>query len=82
MVSEQTAEWSAMVQKHRKAEWELHKQQVDAGREEMKRVIDVVKVNQDKQLQMKHDKLVKKMLFSFPGRGCLKKSRKITFMTL
>ena len=65
LVSEQTAEWSAMVEKHRKAEWELHKQQVDAGREEMKKLIEIVKVNQEKQLQVKHDKLVCRIYKNF-----------------
>ena len=63
LVIEQTSEWSTMIEKHKKAEWELHKQQVDASREEMKKLIEIVQVNQNKQLQIKHDKLAERIFF-------------------
>ncbi|XP_051174299.1 1-phosphatidylinositol 4,5-bisphosphate phosphodiesterase-like [Leptopilina boulardi] len=61
MAIEQTTEWTTMVEKQRKVEWELHQQQVIASREEMKRLIEIVQINQTKQLQAKHDKDIKDM---------------------
>lgn len=49
-----------MVEKHQKEEWEMNKKQIAAGREEFKKVIEIVQANQNKQLQIKQDKWVKK----------------------
>ncbi|CAG5089760.1 5-bisphosphate phosphodiesterase (Drosophila melanogaster) [Cotesia congregata] len=56
LVKEQTAQWSAMMEKQRKEEWELHKVHVQAGKDEFKRVMEVVQTQQVKQLQIKQDK--------------------------
>lgn len=56
LVKEQTAQWSAMMEKQRKEEWELHKVHVQAGKDEFKRVMEAVQAQQVKQLQIKQDK--------------------------
>ncbi|XP_076235984.1 1-phosphatidylinositol 4,5-bisphosphate phosphodiesterase isoform X1 [Calliopsis andreniformis] len=61
VISEQTTQWSQMVERQRKEEWELLKAQADAGREEFKKIIDVVLASQVKQLQARHDKEIKDM---------------------
>ncbi|CAK9818631.1 1-phosphatidylinositol 4,5-bisphosphate phosphodiesterase [Anthophora plagiata] len=61
VISEQTAQWSAMVERQRKEEWELLKTQTEAAREEFKKLIEVVQASQVKQLQAKHDKDMKDM---------------------
>lgn len=58
VISEQTTQWSAMVEKQRKEEWELLKIQTESAREEFKKLIEIVQANQVKQLQVKHDKYV------------------------
>lgn len=58
VISEQTAQWSAMMEKQRKEEWELLKNQTQSSRDELKRLIEIVQATQVKQLQTKHDKLV------------------------
>lgn len=57
-ISEQTAQWSEMMEKQRKEEWELLKNQIQASRDELKKLIEVVQATQVKQMQAKHDKLV------------------------
>lgn len=44
------------MEKQRKELWELNKTQIAAGREDFKKVIEVVQANQVKQLQIKQDK--------------------------
>lgn len=58
VISEQTAQWSAMMEKQRKEEWELLKNQTQGSRDELKRLIEIVQATQVKQMQAKHDKLV------------------------
>lgn len=58
VISEQTAQWSAMMEKQRKEEWELLKNQTQGSRDELKRLIGIVQATQVKQMQAKHDKLV------------------------
>lgn len=63
VISEQTAQWSAMVERQRKEEWEMLKSHTESGREEFKKLIEVVQASQVKQLQAKHDKFVHHQFF-------------------
>lgn len=47
-----------MMEKQRKEEWELLKNQTQGSRDELKRLIEIVQATQVKQMQAKHDKLV------------------------
>lgn len=58
VISEQTAQWSSMMEKQRKEEWELLKNQTQSCRDELKRLIEVVQATQVKQMQAKQDRLV------------------------
>lgn len=58
LINEQTAQWSAMVEKQKKDEWQLQKAFAETSKEEMKKIIGVVQVEQNKMLQVKHDKYV------------------------
>lgn len=58
VISEQTTQWSSMMERQRKEEWELLKNQTESCREEFKKLIEVVQASQMKQLQAKHDKYV------------------------
>ncbi|XP_011155850.2 1-phosphatidylinositol 4,5-bisphosphate phosphodiesterase [Solenopsis invicta] len=59
IISEQTVQWSTMMEKQRKEEWELLKNQTQNSRDELKRLIEVVQATQVKQMQAKHDKDIK-----------------------
>lgn len=63
VISEQTAQWSAMMEKQRKEEWELLKNQTQGSRDELKRLIEIVQATQVKQMQAKHDKLVQVLIY-------------------
>lgn len=65
IISEQTAQWSAMMEKQRKEEWELLKNQTQSSRDELKRLIEVVQATQVKLMQAKHDKLVHAIYSSY-----------------
>ncbi|KAF7989040.1 hypothetical protein HCN44_007350 [Aphidius gifuensis] len=55
-VKEQTTQWSELLAKHRKEEWDLHKTHIQAGKGDYKKVMEAVITNQMKQLQIKQDK--------------------------
>ncbi|XP_015595890.1 1-phosphatidylinositol 4,5-bisphosphate phosphodiesterase [Cephus cinctus] len=61
VINEQTSQWSAMMERQRKEEWELLKTHIQNSREEMKKLIEVVQATQNKQLQAKQDKDIKDM---------------------
>lgn len=54
-----------MVERQRKEEWEMLKSHTEVGRDEFKRLIDIVQANQVKQLQAKHDKYARLYLYNF-----------------
>lgn len=56
LISEQTAQWTQMMEKQRKEEWELQKTQLEASREEIKACMPTVQAQQVKLLEAKHDK--------------------------
>lgn len=56
LVAEQTAQWSAMVEKQRKDEWTLQQTQIKGSKDELKSVLPAAQANQMKQLEAKHDK--------------------------
>lgn len=54
-----------MMEKQRKEEWDLLKNQTQSSRDELKRLIEIVQATQIKQLQTKHDKLVHNTIYLF-----------------
>lgn len=61
LVSEQTSQWSEMVERHRKEEWETMKQQLTDQQDVLKRLMEVVQATQIKQLEAKHEREIKEM---------------------
>ncbi|XP_008206467.2 1-phosphatidylinositol 4,5-bisphosphate phosphodiesterase isoform X1 [Nasonia vitripennis] len=61
LISEQTTQWTQMMEKQRKEEWELQKVQLEASKEEIKACIPAVQANQVKLLEAKLAKDIKEM---------------------
>lgn len=51
-------QWSEMIDRHRKEEWELLKNHLDEQKEALNRVIETVQASQMKQLEAKYERLV------------------------
>ncbi|XP_065226252.1 1-phosphatidylinositol 4,5-bisphosphate phosphodiesterase-like isoform X1 [Planococcus citri] len=61
MIADQVMQWSEMIDRHRKEEWELLKNQVTEQREALDKVIELVQSNQFKQLEAKYERDLKQM---------------------
>ncbi|XP_075234032.1 no receptor potential A [Lycorma delicatula] len=61
LVTEQTQQWSEMMERHRKEEWGILKQQVQEQQEALTRLLEVVQASQMKQMEAKHDREMKEM---------------------
>ncbi|XP_014229248.1 1-phosphatidylinositol 4,5-bisphosphate phosphodiesterase-like [Trichogramma pretiosum] len=61
LIKEQMTQWTQMVEKHRKEEWELQKVQLEASKEEIKACMPQVMENQFKLLEAKHAKDMKEL---------------------
>ncbi|KAJ8675594.1 hypothetical protein QAD02_011380 [Eretmocerus hayati] len=61
LIIEQTAQWTQMMEKHRKEEWELNRAQLEYAKEEIKACIPAVQAAQFKLLEAKHDKDIKEL---------------------
>lgn len=56
LVVEQTVQWSDMVERHRKEEWELIRQHLTDQQDILKRLMEASHAAQMKQLEAKHDR--------------------------
>lgn len=56
LVTEQALQWSEMVERHRKQEWETLKQQLNDQQEILKKLMETMQAQQIKQLEAKHDR--------------------------
>lgn len=61
LVAEQTVQWSDMVERHRKEEWELVKQHLIDQQDILKRLMEASQAAQMKQMEAKHDREMKEM---------------------
>ncbi|XP_014211046.1 1-phosphatidylinositol 4,5-bisphosphate phosphodiesterase-like [Copidosoma floridanum] len=61
LVKEQMAQWTQMMEKQRKEEWDLNKAQLESCKQDVKECIPAVQANQVKLLEAKHDKDVKEL---------------------
>ncbi|RZF37730.1 hypothetical protein LSTR_LSTR003141 [Laodelphax striatellus] len=61
LVTEQTTQWSEMMERHRKEEWTTLKQQVEEQKEALTRLMEVVQAAQIKQIEAKHERDLKEM---------------------
>lgn len=56
LITEQMMQWSEMIDRHRKEEWDLMKAQLEEQREAMNKVIEIVQATQMKQLEAKYER--------------------------
>lgn len=56
LVVEQTVQWSDMVERHRKEEWELMRQHLTDQQDILKRLMEASHAAQMKQMEAKHDR--------------------------
>ncbi|XP_023030039.1 no receptor potential A isoform X1 [Leptinotarsa decemlineata] len=61
LVTEQTLEWSSLMECHRKQEWEFLRNQLDDQRDVLRKHMEVLQVLQMKQLEAKHDRDMKEL---------------------
>lgn len=61
VIQEQNTQWSEMVEKHKKEEWELMKTQIQDQQETLKKLMEQTQANQIKQLEAKQERDVKEL---------------------
>ncbi|XP_060531222.1 1-phosphatidylinositol 4,5-bisphosphate phosphodiesterase isoform X1 [Cylas formicarius] len=61
LVTEQTLEWSSLMERHRKQEWEFLRNQLDDQRDVLRKHMELLQSQQMKQLEAKHDQEMKEM---------------------
>lgn len=61
MVTEQTIQWSGLMQRHRKQEWEFLRNQLDDQRDVLRKHMELLQAEQMKTLKAKHDRELKEM---------------------
>lgn len=61
VIQEQNAQWSEMVERHKKEEWEMMKQQISDQQETLKKLMETTQAAQMKQLEAKHERDVKEL---------------------
>lgn len=64
MVTEQTLEWSALMERHRKQEWEFLRNQLNDQRDLLRKHMEILQSLQIKQLDAKHDREMKELISS------------------
>uniref|UniRef100_T1GLU1 Phosphoinositide phospholipase C n=1 Tax=Megaselia scalaris TaxID=36166 RepID=T1GLU1_MEGSC len=55
-INEQSHQWTEMLNRHKKEEWDILKQQVEENKETMKKLMESVQASQMKQLDEKHER--------------------------
>ncbi|XP_030768173.1 1-phosphatidylinositol 4,5-bisphosphate phosphodiesterase isoform X1 [Sitophilus oryzae] len=61
LVTEQTSEWSALMEKHRKQEWEFLRNQLNDQRDLLRKHMELLQAQQKRQLDVKHDREMKEI---------------------
>uniref|UniRef100_A0A1B6DJU1 1-phosphatidylinositol 4,5-bisphosphate phosphodiesterase n=2 Tax=Clastoptera arizonana TaxID=38151 RepID=A0A1B6DJU1_9HEMI len=61
LVTEQVTQWSEMMERHRKEEWNILKQQVTEQQESLTKLMETVHQTQMKQIEAHHEKDMKEM---------------------
>ncbi|CAG9858517.1 unnamed protein product [Phyllotreta striolata] len=61
LVTEQTLEWSALMERHRKQEWEFLRKQLDDQRDLLRKHMEILQAMQMKQLEAKHEREMKEL---------------------
>ncbi|KAI4464026.1 phosphoinositide-specific phospholipase c family protein [Holotrichia oblita] len=61
LVTEQTLQWSELMERHRKQEWEFLRNQLDDQRDLLRKHMELMQIGQIKQLEAKHERELKEM---------------------
>ncbi|XP_018331608.1 1-phosphatidylinositol 4,5-bisphosphate phosphodiesterase isoform X2 [Agrilus planipennis] len=61
LVEEQTAQWSELMERHRKQEWEYLRNQLEEQKDLLRKHMELLQAGQMKQLEAKHEKELKEM---------------------
>lgn len=61
VIQEQNAQWSEMVERHKKEEWEMLKQQISDQQETLRKLMETTQASQVKQLEAKQEREVKEL---------------------
>lgn len=56
LVTEQALQWSEMIERHRKQEWDTLKQQLSDQQDILKKLMETSQAQQMKQLEGKHER--------------------------
>lgn len=59
IITDQTAQWSELIEKHKKEEWELLKVQLNDQQEIIKKLMEQTQASQMKQMEAKHERETK-----------------------
>ncbi|KAF2902540.1 hypothetical protein ILUMI_03640 [Ignelater luminosus] len=61
LVQEQTVQWSELMERHRKQEWEFLRNQLDDQRDILRKHMEILQAGQMKQLEAKHERELKEL---------------------
>lgn len=61
VIQEQNVQWSEMVERHKKEEWDMLKQQITDQQETLKKLMETTQAAQMKQMEGKHERDVKEL---------------------
>lgn len=59
VITDQTAQWSELIERHKKEEWELLKVQLNDQQEIIKKLMEQTQASQMKQMEAKHERETK-----------------------
>lgn len=76
VIQEQNAQWSEMIERHKKEEWDLLKQQLDDQRDILRKLMESTQAAQMKQLEAKHEREIK-MLNSLQAKISVETSKEV-----
>lgn len=79
LVIEQTVEWSSLMEKHRKQEWEFLRNQLNDQRELLRKHMELLQQQQMRQLEAKHEKDLKEMN-SQQAKIAVETAREVSFL--
>lgn len=61
VIQEQNAQWSEMIERHKKEEWEMLKLQISDQQDTLRKLMETTQASQMKQLEAKHERDVKEL---------------------
>ncbi|KAF5282018.1 hypothetical protein FQA39_LY00542 [Lamprigera yunnana] len=62
LVQEQTVQWTELMERHRKQEWEFLRNQLDDQRDILRKHMEILQAGQMKQLEVRHEKDLKDIM--------------------